>query len=225
MNLFKKHSRENEREAKKALKKSAKKIIGEYILQSKALNELLISGTTGESKSSKKNTRSLIRKIDKMTRKLSRFQDQMTEIGKTYKSMFGEDLDVKAITRERVHALYPTVCDGCGKSKSERPKGDTELPKEITDLADILKAKLEAGGKENVSVKVVRASDFLGDLGVNPDDYENFDDYYAAVKAKNKGRKAADITTEAKEPVLRVESDEPKEGEEPKGEDKEETKE
>jgi len=202
MRLFDKHSKENEEKAKSALTSVAARLIGKYIVCQELLNSALSGGASFGSKD--KQGACLCCIVDKLTSKMSKYENQLGQVIKNHKTLFNEELDVEEITVKAFNDLYPTTS---GKSSSKDKKkmnviSDIEIPEDAPqDVKDMLtaitKAITKVKGSKNFDVNVIDMSN----TGLNPKDFPSFEDYFKAVKAKvrelkgEKGTKDATIHT------------------------------
>jgi len=210
MNLFKAHSRQNEWNAKQALIAVAARTLSKYVICQEMMNSTLASGESGKC---------LYCTVDKLTKKMAKYEGQVGELAKTYEVMFDEKLDIAKLTKDALKEFYPLTVNGPqqpnwegGRRKGgtvegkDKPKwtdkpfaGDTawaekqfkedygtKMPQEVRDTINKIKESLAQNGNGDVEVRVMRVPrDSDGrTLGLDPNDFDSFEEFYDALKSK-----------------------------------------
>lgn len=205
MNLFQKHSEQNENKAKKVLIKIVKTNITKYILLQIKIDKILLKGSS---------SKSTVKELTVLFKKMLKLQSAVGECVKTSQLLFDDEIDVELITKEIADKHYPIKpsCD-CKKCRARRAElesvenddigtslDDFKLPKDASkDLKNLFGRLSESlkGSKLEGKVRVVNANEEADKLGLNPEDFESFDEF---MKAVIKARKTQDKISKGQSP-------------------------
>jgi len=197
--LFEQHSSQNEKQAKEALMKVASSIISKYVIMHESLNSLLaggkIIGTKGKQDC-------LCCAVFKFTKKMEQLESQVGQIRKVYKLAFGEEMPVDDITEEATKKYYPLAM-GSGERREDFEEvlhsklfpgakllTEDEMPDEVREMIEKLTGAMNSSGREgHFSVSAVAIPKGTSVFGVNPKDFDNFEDYRDAVTKARKAHK------------------------------------
>jgi hypothetical protein len=193
MSLIKQHAQENEQDAMRAMHAVAKRIISKYMVLQRNLN-VELSGGRGVGKEP-----CILCKIDQYTKKMAKLEMQVGQVTKTYKLMFGEELDLTGITDDASREYYPLTMPGSKRRRAVNDEGDTfiigsegfgdgdDMPDEVRDIIATVNEALRKKGKGGrFDVHAVNVRDIEQNYGLNPKDYNSPLDFFKAVKAASK---------------------------------------
>lgn len=189
MELFDKHLEKNKKEAKAALVEVAASVIGKHVMAQQFLGALLSGGQRKGD-----GGPCLLCIINKTTAKMAKLDMQVDQIAKTYELVFGEEMDVTAITKEAVKEFYPLVYDKNPGGDSDESSRFSGIPEEMKELGNVIKDFLKNRGGKNVDVRVMDMSNMENSYGVDPNDYKGkggLEAFVAAVKAAKKAHEKA----------------------------------
>jgi hypothetical protein len=176
MNLFKKHTAVNQKNAKKALKKAAIKSSSKFLQAQHLLATILASG---------KPPKLVNKAISKITKDLCKCHDRTQMIMGSYELLFDKELNIDDEMDKVIENHYPLIMDAV----TPKVPGSTFSEKDVDDKTEqrIAKSVAKALG---VSLKKVRVSKTMASKNVfsklNPQDFNSFEEFMDAVKAASK---------------------------------------
>ncbi len=211
MNLFKKHSQQNEEQAKQAIFNVVKLNLSKYIIAQKVLSVALSGGEVSKPKGKKgKKKNCLTCQSDYILSRMATYNNTVSEAVKTYRLMFGLDLDIDSIIIDCAKELYPALGKAKFKSKKESSDGlidddgfiiPEDAPAEVKSVFDAIRDALEKNGlASGIKMEVINTS---GDnYGLKQEDFEDFGSFAKAVSAARKLNKKMESGEKTAEEVL-----------------------
>lgn len=203
MNLFKKHNQQNEAKAKDILENIVRMNVSKYMMAQKMVSNLLVAGEQPrKGKKGKKKEPCLTCKINEILRVMNEFEGTTAEATKSYKRLFGKEMDIDAIVEECGKKFYPLGAGGPAKKSDVKLENGAimpdDTPEEIRDIVGLIQSKLaRAGFKGTVEVVDMKGNNY----GLKPEDFEDFPSYCralsAAREAEASGKTGEEILTEA----------------------------
>lgn len=217
MNLFQKHSEQNQEEAKALLFKTIKSNIKKYVLVQIEADKILLSG------SKSKKAQSLLTRCLKL---MSDHQGIASEGAKTFQLMFDEEIDMNKLVGKIADKYYPIKARcNCKKCVARResiennnnneemlgvPLKDFDfpegLPDELKDLFGKISKSIKGTGME-AKVRVMNIKEEAEKLNLDLNNYSSPEEAVEAIKkaqkAKEKIRKGAKPETVINDAIIK----------------------
>jgi len=207
--LFQEQSIANEKVAKSALTKVITDNVSLHITTQELLTRLVVAG----------DTKCLECGIDRLSAKAAKYSSKVTELVAAWRNLFGEDFDIESLTLSLASKHFPlavgepaynpydestwhlnpsahpsTSSESSTDSGSKQPMSMEQLIKET------LEGKLPKGTKIAVVNGIRATSRTQKVFGLDPLDYDSFQDFFDAVKVemetRNSDGRSAEVITE-----------------------------
>ena len=217
--LFQEQSIANEKVAKGALTKVITDNISAHITTQELLTRLIVAG----------DTKCLECGIDRLASRAAKYSSKVTELTASWKNLFGEEFDVESLTMslaskhfplaigeeaynpydESTWHLNPSAHPSESTSSESSTTSSSKQPLSMEQLIEeTLKGKLPKGTKIAVMSGKLAAAGTQKVFGLDPLDYDSFQDFFDAVKVemntRNSDGRSAEVVTEMESLIKHV---------------------
>jgi len=208
--LFQEQSIANEKVAKSALTKVITDNVSLHITTQELLTRLVVAG----------DTKCLECGIDRLSAKAAKYSSKVTELVAAWRNLFGEDFDIESLTLSLASKHFPLAVgepaynpyDESTWHLNPSAHPTVSTPESLSDSRDrqatsmeqlikeALKGKLPKGTKIAVVKGIQTAPGTQKVFGLDPLDYDSFQDFFDAVKVemetRNSDGRSAEVITE-----------------------------
>jgi len=206
--LFQEQSIANEKVAKSALTKVITDNVSLHITTQELLTRLVVAG----------DTKCLECGIDRLSAKAAKYSSKVTELVAAWRNLFGEDFDIESLTLSLASKHFPLAVGEPAYNPYDEstwhlnpsahptvstPEGSTDW-KEPMSMEQLIKETLEGKLPKGTKIAVVngiRATSRTQKVfGLDPLDYDSFQDFFDAVKVemetRNSDGRSSEVITE-----------------------------